>query len=125
MKTAIFTTIILLLTTMGLSAEKRMTCKGGVCMIDLSCLSNTSNVKKDRHNRFRIVRKNESSEIETIILPHEKYIMATAETEDILITEDENIDSKIIKKSLPVSEFFCEKDTKVVYHKETATFECA
>ncbi len=131
MKTAIFTTITLM--TMGLSAGTNMTCKNGVCIIDLSHLSKDKTIKKDNHT-FKVVRKNKIiNGIETIILPHEKYVMTKTEAENYYIEEiqliipNNSVDKKIMKKiTLPTSEFFCGKEHKdIVYHKETDSFECA
>ena len=111
MKTAILTSTILSITflTMNLSAGTNMTCKNGVCILDLSNLSSDNEikeVKKDK-NLFTIIKekktliiekitlnkskyikqKNEKleplneKEMETIILAPEKYIMTVAEIE--------------------------------------------
>jgi len=133
MKTAIFTTITLL--TMGLSAGTSMTCKNGVCIVDLSHLSNNKRVKKAKNFRhsFKFFIKKDKNRVETIILPHRKYVMTPAEKERYygdkiqLIVSPDNVDKKIMKKiTLPTSEFFCGKEHKnIVYHSETDSFECA
>lgn len=133
MKTTIFTTITLL--TMGLSAGTSMTCKNGVCIAHLSNLGKNKTVKRDKNNRhsFKFLIKKDKNGVETIILPHKKYVMTPAEVEKYyadkiqLIIYPNNIDKKIMKKiTLPTSEFFCGKEHKdIVYHKETDSFECA
>lgn len=136
MKTAIFTTITVM--TMGLSAGTNMVCKNGVCMIDVSHLPKTRELKKERNNKrnlFKVVKKQDENKVETIIFPHSKYVMSKSEIEEyygqkiqLIIPNNKNsLDSKIRKKILlPTSEFFCGKEHKdIVYHKETDSFECA
>ncbi|RUM71528.1 MAG: hypothetical protein DSZ07_00195 [Sulfurovum sp.] len=122
MKTAILTSTILFL-TMNLSAGTSMTCKNGVCIIDLSNLSNDSGRKvktiEKKTNLFIVIQKKDDNKIDTIILPHEKYIMPFA-------TLEEDEETPITKKTtLPTSEYFCENDKEVVYHQETDSFECS
>ena len=113
MKTAILTSTLLsiLFLTMNLSAGTSMTCKNGVCILDLSNLSADSDKKikeiKKEKNLFTVIKekrnitiemitlhkskyiqqKNEKLEplndrqMETIILSPEKYIMTVAEIE--------------------------------------------
>ena len=114
MKTAILTSTLLsiLFLTMNLSAGTSMTCKNGVCILDLSNLSSDSDKKikeiKKEKNLFTVIKekknitiemitlhkskyiqqKNEKLEpvddkqMETIILAPEKYIMTVAEIEE-------------------------------------------
>jgi len=139
MKTAILTSTILFL-TMNLSAGTSMTCKNGVCIIDLSHLSNNSDKKiktrEKEKNLFIVVEDKDKTQNDNqsdiIVLPHEKYIMPFAKLEEYepnsiqLTMPDENINHKIIKKTtLPTSDYFCENHKKVVYHQETDSFECS
>ena len=71
-------------------------------------------------------------ELETIVLAPEKYIMTATEIE---VYEDEHIEltllnrdveKKIMEKTkLPTSEYFCEKNQKLIYQRATDSFECA
>jgi len=137
MKTAILTSTILFL-TMNLSAGTSMTCKNGVCIIDLSNLSNDSGTKiktREKEKNLFIVIKDKyknDNQSDIIALPHEKYIMTVAEVEEYesnqiqLTMPDENINHKIIKKTtLPTSDYFCENNKKAVYHQETDSYECS
>ena len=156
------TLLSLSLLTVSLSAGKNMLCKDGKCFIDLSHLDNKSNkikiqknlfnhsdirLKRTRNQKIEIIvldknkylkQKNEivqplnKYEIETIILPPEKYIMSAVEVDKYeaehieLTLPDEDTKSKIIKKSkLPTSEYFCEKNQKLIYQRATDSFECA
>ena len=160
MKTIILTSTLLSISllTVSLSAGTHMVCKGGVCIIDVSNLSSDNKIekvqtkknlfkKKDINQKIEMIALDKSkyskqsheklnpiknSELETIILPPEKYVMTVAEIEEYelnqiqLILPNKNIGNKIIEKStLPTSEYFCEKHKKAVYHKETNSFECA
>ena len=160
MKTAILTSTLLSISflTMNLSAGTNMTCKNGVCILDLSNLSLDDKEVRAKKKLFTVVKdkksrqieiitlnkskyvqqKNEKLElvkdnsIETIILAPEKYIMTVAEVEKYEVNQiqltvpNKNVDNKIMEKStLPTSEYFCEKNKKAVYHKETDSYECA
>jgi hypothetical protein len=156
------TLLSLSLLTVNLSAGKNMVCKDGKCFIDLSHLDDKvkkSKVKKNLFN-YKDIRKKRTlderiekivldkskyikqaneilkplskSEIATVILAPEKYIMTALELEKYEVEHieltllDEDTKSKIIKKSkLPTSEYFCEKNQKLIYQKLTDSFECA
>ncbi|SFV62651.1 hypothetical protein MNB_SV-14-147 [hydrothermal vent metagenome] len=114
-----------------------MVCKDGVCIIDISNLSPSKKVKKEKakitlFNKKSISKKIVSNEIETIVLPHEKYVMTKEEIENYelkqiqLALPNQDTENKILEKTmLPTSEYFCEKNKKPIYHKETNSFECA
>jgi len=150
------------LLTVSLSAGKNMVCKDGKCFIDLSHLdkkiedtevqeknlfnNNDINLKgkpnqietmaldkKKYHKQINEKLKPLSqSEMETIVLSPEKYIMSAIEievyeAEHIQLTlPNQNVENKIIEKTkLPTSEYFCEKNQKLIYQKSTDSFECA
>jgi hypothetical protein len=150
------------LLTVSLSAGKNMVCKDGKCFIDLSHLdkknedTKVQNKNLFNHNDINLrgtrsqletialdkkkyrKQSNENlkplseSEMETIVLPPEKYIMTAAEIEVYeaehieLTVPDKDIENKIIEKSkLPTSEYFCEKNQKLIYQQATDSFECA
>ena len=155
------TLLSLSLLTVSLSAGKNMVCKDGKCFIDLSHLDKSKEVKIQKrnlfnHNNSNLKEKRDSierialdrskyfkqnnerlkplskSEIETIVLAPEKYIMTASEVkvyeaEHIELTlPDEDTESRIMKNSkLPTSEYFCEKNQKLIYQKATDSFECA
>jgi len=136
--TSILVSISLL--TISLSAGTNMICKDGVCIIDVSNLSSTKEIKKEKKKINLFHKKNiskkilplDTNEIETIVLPHEKYVMTEAELENYELNEiqlslpNEDTENKILEKTmLPTSEYFCEKNKKAVYHKDTNSFECA
>ena len=133
--TSIIVSISLL--TLSLSAGTHMVCKDGVCIIDISNLSPSKKVKKEKakitlFNKKSISKKIVSNEIETIVLPHEKYVMTKEEIENYelkqiqLALPNQDTENKILEKTmLPTSEYFCEKNKKPIYHKETNSFECA
>jgi uncharacterized cupredoxin-like copper-binding protein len=78
MKTAILRTTILSITflTMSVSAGTSMTCKNGVCILDLSNLSmdkEKKEVKKSK-NLFSVIKEKKSIVIEMIALKKSKYI---------------------------------------------------
>ena len=78
MKTAILTSTLLSITflTMSVSAGTSMTCKNGVCILDLSNLSldkEKKEVKKSK-NLFSIIKEKKSIIIEMIALKKSKYI---------------------------------------------------
>ena len=150
------------LLTVSLSAGKNMVCKDGKCFIDLSHLDkkieDTKVQKKNlfNHNDINLQGKNNQietmaldknkyykqnneklkplsqSEMETIVLSPEKYIMSASEievyeAEHIQLTlPNKDVENKIIEKSkLPTSEYFCEKNQKLIYQQATDSFECA
>jgi len=137
--TSIIVSISLL--TLSLSAGTHMVCKDGVCIIDISNLSPSKKVKKEKaeitlFNKKSISKKvvslDSNEKIETIILPHEKYVMTKEEIENYelkqiqLALPNQNTENKILEKTmLPTSEYFCGKNKKPIYHKETDSFECA
>jgi len=132
---------IILLTT-SISAETNMICDGKHCFIDLSKLSSSKdmiaevtqfNKVEDREVVATVVETDVSSvtEMETIVLDPNKYVMTEAEVEeyemeDLLMQPMENIENRIIDGTkLPTSAFYCENNTKPVYHSESDSFECA
>ena len=80
MKTAILTSTLLSISflTMNLSAGTNMTCKNGVCILDLSNLSSDSDKKikeiKKEKNLFTVIKEKQSINIEMITLDKSKYI---------------------------------------------------
>jgi len=68
---------------------------------------------------------------EIIVLAHAKYIATQGEEleyieETSIIAEPiENIENKIINKSLPISTHYCANEKKAVYHKDSNSYECA
>ena len=78
MKTAILRTTILSITflTMSVSAGTSMTCKNGVCILDLSNLSMDKEKKevKKLKNLFSVIKEKKSIVIEMIALKKSKYI---------------------------------------------------
>jgi len=156
------TLLSLSLLTVSLSAGKNMVCKDGKCFMDLSQLDNDSKEEKVqknlfKHNKVTISNRSmqrlevfsfakskyhkqpnetleilQNSNIETIVLTPDKYIMtdreqAIYEAEHIELTlPDRDTENKIIEKTkLPTSEYFCEKNQKLIYQTETDSFECA
>jgi len=84
---------------------------------------------KQHNENLEPLNKNE---VETIVLAPEKYIMTANElevyeAEHIQLTlPDRDVEKKIIEKTkLPTSEYFCEKNQKLIYQQATNSFECA
>jgi len=78
MKTAILTSTLLSISflTINLSAGTNMTCKNGVCILDLSNLSldkEKKEVKKEK-NLFSVIKEKKNTMIEMITLKKSKYI---------------------------------------------------
>ena len=156
------TLVSLSLLTVSLSAGKNMVCKDGKCFIDLSYLDNKIKSIKSKKNLFsrhhinkkrtinqqiekivldkskyikqlnEIIKPLNKIEIETIVLPPEKYIMTASEVdayeaEHIELTlPDRDVEKRIFEKTkLPTSEYFCERNQKLIYLKATDSFECA
>jgi hypothetical protein len=156
------TLLSLALLTVSLSAGKKMVCKDGKCFIDLSSLDKTINNNKSKRNFFphhkietkkslnqqiekiafdkskyvkqdnETVEPLKATELQTIVLPPEKYIMTDKEIESYeaehieLTLPDRDVEKKIIEKTnLPTSEYFCERNQKLIYKQSTDSLECA
>ena len=79
MKTAILTSTLLSISflTMNLSAGTSMTCKDGVCILDISNLSSDDKKNKEVKNKkklFSVVKDRKSRKVEMITLNKSKYI---------------------------------------------------
>jgi hypothetical protein len=158
MKTKILTKTILSLSLLMGTLSADTICTGKHCLIDLSKLSpkKTKEVNNMDYQGYSFKSKNlksveenvideeyvleegvsftmNANEIETIVFPHEKYVMTKAEIETYeseyieLIVPNEKLENKIIKQltPLPESEYFCENHTKPVYNNLSDTYECA
>lgn len=154
MKTKILTTTILSLSLFMGTISADTICTGDHCIIDLSKRSpnKTKEVNNVEYKGHSFKSKNlenaiddayileegasftmNGNEIETIILPHEKYIMTKVEIETYeseyieLIVPRENLENRIIEQlnPLPESEYFCENHKKPVYNNLSDTYECA
>jgi len=132
---------IILLTT-SISAETKTICDGKHCFIDLSKLSSSRTATTEITHFSKTdggevlapkveVDNSPMNNIETIVLDHDKYVMTIAEVEEYemenLLTQPmENIENRIIEGTkLPTSEFYCENNTKPIYHSDSDSFECA
>ena len=102
-------------------------CSGGFCMVDLS--KNSPSTKKQElkieNNTIKedIVKKDSNEyktilvdNIETIVLPHSKYIITDLEvTEyDLLQMQDILVAPALDSDNLPTSDYFCDDNLKVV-----------
>jgi len=141
-----------LLSTVLLSTSlfsQNISCEGGHCKVDLKKLSlpkhvavkvtNFTNTTEIQTNHIEVqdtVLEYETIELkeneEIIVLAPEKYIAginerleAMEEEISILTAPIEKIEDTIMNKSLPVSNYYCAKEKKVVYHKDSDSYECA
>lgn len=142
MKTKILTTILSLSLFMGTVSADSM-CTGDHCMIHLPKLSpktkevnnveykghsfkskNLENIEENAIDDAYVLEEGTSftmneNGVETIIFPHEKYVMTEVE---IATYESEYIEQL---NPLPKSEYFCGNDTKPVYNNSSDAYECA
>jgi len=152
MKTKLLTSTILSLSLLTGTVSAEKICTGDYCLIDLSKFSPTK--KTEISNRIHVVTSFKSEEIkkvvkivlderqmsnqnkmETIVFPHETYVMTKAEIEEyqvenFLMLPLDEIENRIINKTknktkLPVSEYFCEDYSKPIYNNLSDTYECA
>ncbi|CAA6817135.1 MAG: Unknown protein [uncultured Sulfurovum sp.] len=123
-------------------------CVGGVCFINLDNLNPSKSSKNKEHNTLASLGNPSFTEatidktitiivdgVEMTVFP--SYVMTEEEkmnyfenkeaNKDLLrLTQSvEKIEDKILEKSdLPLSEYFCEKETKPLYNKELDSFQC-
>ena len=69
---------------------------------------------------------------EIIVLAHTKYIAKANEKLEVMEEEPsilakpiQKIEDTIMNKSLPTSNHYCANEKKVVYHKDSDSYECA
>jgi hypothetical protein len=128
MNRKILTTTLLSMSllSLNLSAAGQMKCTGGVCMVDLSKISpivKKQEIKKDANEYPSVLVDN----IETIILPHSKYVMTEDEVAEFDLAEMQNylLAPSLNSEDMPISEHLCSDDSKpVLVAGIENTYEC-
>ena len=124
MTTKLLISTILSISLLSATALSDIPCVN--CKVDLSKLSPIKNVENQvpEARAFASFNSNveRNSEIETIVLSHDKYIMTEEEIaeyqeEHLLVLVDEGADTT-------VSEAVCDDDKLPLYDNETDTYEC-
>lgn len=126
---------LLTTTTFGAGTQK---CVGGVCFINLDKLEPVKAFEKKKEalmvwnentdNSMTIILDGEMITIfpKSTYMMNEKEKIAYYNEEELLIVKSaDSIEDRILEKAdLPLSEYFCEKDTKPLYNTEDDTFQC-
>jgi hypothetical protein len=126
MKRKILTTTLLSMSllSLNLASAGQMKCADGVCMIDLSTISpKKKEVNTDIYKYKTVLVDN----IETIILPHSKYVMTEDEVAEFDLAEMQNylLAPSLNSEDMPISEHLCSDDSKpVLVAGIENTYEC-
>ena len=148
----LLTVLSVSLLAVNTSAQTNMICKDGKCFIDLKNIKPSKVYKKLFVPMSKqVLPKVINDEIidlvtasETLVLSPSKYIMTKSEREKYEIEQLEPLEevapleeiapmeemdqlelvAPMLPTLLPVSESFCDNDTKPVFHVGTDTFEC-
>ena len=120
-------------------------CANGVCFATLDKHLRVKVSKQMQKKIIPFIKKNEFDKSITIVLdgetitvfPKSTYVMSEEEKINYFENEEANKDllmitqivekteDKILEKTdLPTSEYYCEKNTKPLYHKVSDSFEC-
>ena len=128
MKRKLLTTTLLSMSLLSLNlfAAGQMKCTGGFCMVDLSQNSpivKTEEIKENTYEYKSVLVDN----IETIILPHSKYIMTKDEVAEYDLEEMQKylLLPSLNSEGMPTSDYLCEDDLKpVLVAGAENTYEC-
>ena len=137
MKRKLLTTTVVSMSLLSLNlfAAGQMKCTGGVCIVDLS--KNSPSVKKTeiktQETKKQEIKKDTDAyktvlvdNIETITLPHSKYIMTQDEVAEYDLGQmQKNLLTPALNPDLPLSEHLCADNAKPVKVAGVEnTYEC-